>query len=352
MSKRRPDNDRTFVEQLRDRDDFASYGLRTTFFHRRLRSMRLWEAIDEVHRLSNVSNGFIWQDRTEWGVEEAAWQILEKSQILPLAVFCHPRVLFEQPKLLIYYRTLALISQKGLSTLVGGEVAKIENGDVAKIAEEKLNRIVITLNCLISMLIAAASDLQLRDLPGLQFASAGATIQGSWNNEIGSAGEAAVRTILLRHLQSQISQIVWKDSKSTEFDMSRLTEALDRVGDIRILRLQTGHHVVFASEPDISLRDSMDLPVLAIEVKAGSDPAAALERLGAAMKSFENDRNANPQVKTVYVVRSMTQELRKRIDENNPFDYTFSLADLLSDERTQRTFGNIVVSLVLGKKRR
>ncbi|MCK7511704.1 MAG: hypothetical protein MZV70_51770 [Desulfobacterales bacterium] len=57
--------------------------------------------------------------------------------------------------------------------------------------------------------------------------------------------------------------------------------------------------------------------MVAVEVKAGGDPAGALERLGAA-KSFEDDRNLNPRVKTVYVVRCITPELQRRISQNNP----------------------------------
>jgi hypothetical protein len=88
---------------------------------------------------------------------------------------------------------------------------------------------------------------------------------------------------------------------------------------------------------------------VAIEVKAGADPAGALERLGAAMKSFENDRAINPRVKTVYVVRGLTPELRKRISQGSPFDHTFSLAEILADSKTQQVFANLVLRVMLGK---
>jgi hypothetical protein len=84
-------------------------------------------------------------------------------------------------------------------------------------------------------------------------------------------------------------------------------------------------------------------------VKAGWDRAGALERLGAAMKSFDQDRNINPRVKTVYVVQCMTEQLQKRISQNDPFDYTFDLSELLGDETQQRIFSNLIVRTITGR---
>jgi hypothetical protein len=48
----------------------------------------------------------------------------------------------------------------------------------------------------------------------------------------------------------------------------------------------------------------------------------------------------------------MTPELRKRISEGGFFDHTFSRSELLADQRTQRTFANLVLRTILGKKAR
>jgi hypothetical protein len=69
------------------------------------------------------------------------------------------------------------------------------------------------------------------------------------------------------------------------------------------------------------------------------------------MKSFDNDRNLNPQVKTVYVVRCMTPELQRRINQSKPFDYTFGLAELLASETSQLTFANLLRREVLRKSK-
>lgn len=343
---------RDFHRELLASDDFAIYSLRSSFFLRRLRSINLWKAISEVQKLAEVKDGFRWQKRTDWGVEEEAWSRAAEWRIEPLTLFCHPRVLTEQPKLLLYYRTVALISQKGLSTLAGGDIAKIESGRVDSVDPETANTLATTLNSIVSAIISAGAEIEPHQLTGLQFAAAGATIQGAWNNAVGAEGEAAVRTILLNHIKAEILQIVWRDGSTSEYSLEAHAGIIDRIAKVRIVRLKQGFHLHFASEPDISLRDAEDKPIVAIEIKAGSDPAAALERLGAAMKSFENDRNLNPRLKSVYVVRCMTPELRKRIDEGNPFDFTFGLSELLADDRTQRTFSNLILRAVLPKGRR
>jgi hypothetical protein len=212
-----------------------------------------------------------------------------------------------------------------------------------------LEKVVIALNSLISSMVETAAELRAEHLTGLQFASAGATIQGSWNNAVGAEGEAVVRTLLVNRLQSEIAQVIFRSSGTLEYTAAAHQQVLDRITDIKVIRLKQGYHLVFSSEPDISLRDPTDLPIVAVEIKAGTDSAGALERLGAAMKSFENERNLNPRVKTVYIVRCMTPEVQARISQTNPFDYTFGLSQLLHDERTQRTFANLLLRTVLGE---
>ncbi len=343
---------RDFHKSLIASDEFAQYSLRATFFVRKLRSMKLWEVIHEVNQLPKARNGFVWGKRNAWGIEDDAWKYVNKKRIEPLLVFCHPRALSEQPQLLLYYRTVNLISQKGLSSLIGGSVANVEAGKVTTPDKDWLTKAVIALNSIASAVIKNSADIDPRDFPGFQFATAGATIQGSWNNAIGAEGEAAIRTILVNHLRGEINQLVWRDGTVTNYDSHPHTDVLDRITELRVIRLKQGFHIVFGSEPDVSLRDRHDIPVVAVEVKAGADPAGALERLGAAIKSFENDRDANPRVKTVYVVRCMTPELQNRINQGAFFDHTFALSDLLVNETRQKAFANLFLRVILGKRKR
>jgi hypothetical protein len=42
--------------------------------------------------------------------------------------------------------------------------------------------------------------------------------------------------------------------------------------------------------------------------------------------------------------------LQRRISQNNPFDHTFSLAELLADDKTQKTFANLMLRVILKSK--
>ena len=340
-------------EQYHDRSlnsrAFAEYRFLAKCRIRALQDHPISEAFYEVTQLLKVKESFDWSEAKIVGIEDEAWQRIAKKKIDPLLVFCHPRVIQEQPKLLLYYRTAALISQKGLNTLVGGNVAGVEGGKKTSLDPKWIGEVAVALNSIISIVVKSAADISVEDIPGFQFASAGATIQGSWNNAIGKEGETAVQTILINHLRAEILQIVWRDSSTTDYVPTFHPGLIDRLRDVRVIRMKQGFHMIFSSEPDISLRDPKDLPVVSIEVKAGYDTAGALERLGAGMKSFDHDRNLNPRVKTVYVVRCMTPELQKRISQNNPFDHTFGLAELLADDKAQKTFANLILRVMLGK---
>jgi XcyI restriction endonuclease len=238
----------SFHQQLLASDDFAQYSLRSTFFVRRLRAFNLWRVIDEVRRLNTVNGSFDWSALASLGIEADAWARLQVKQIPPALYFCHPRVLAEQPQLLLYYRTAALISQKGLDSLVTGSCERLESGKVMSLSGDAASRLAVALNSILSAMLKATADIERDQLSGLQFASLGATIQGSWNNAIGSEGEAAIKTILMNHLRDEILQIVWRDKSSRDYAASWHTELLDHIADVRIVRMKQGFHLVFSSE--------------------------------------------------------------------------------------------------------
>lgn len=340
-----------FQKQLAQSDMFALYSLRSTFFVRNIRSLRLFEAIQDVQKLAKVPSSFPWGKYEAFGIDLESWNRIEQLGIKPLLYFCHPRVITEQPRLLLYYRTLALISQKGLSGLIRGNLAGIEAGKVEQLDSEWVLKCAITLNSILSIIAKTAAEFDASQLHGFQFASAGSTIQGSWNNAVGDEGERAIRTLIVNHLRKEMLQCVLRNSKTWDYQHETHDKLIDMIDEVRIIRFKQGFHLVFSSEPDLSLRSPDDTPLIAIEIKAGADPAGALERLGAAMKSFEHDRNLNPRVKTVYVVRSMTVELQRRISQSNPFDHTFALGDLLINEKSQKVFVNLLLRTMLDHRK-
>ena len=89
--------------------------------------------------------------------------------------------------------------------------------------------------------------------------------------------------------------------------------------------------MIYGSEPDISferLDDRGDWQVVAtIEIKSGTDPAGALERLGAMQRSFA----ATPaRAQNFAVLGVVTPEMRRRLNEMN-MARDFSLYHILND---------------------
>ena len=319
-------------------DEFAQYTLRSLFFYRKMRELRSYFVLHEVEKLVKSGSSFKWNQRRRIGVSEDAWEVISKMRINPLIAFAHPRVLAEQPRLLYYYRGVALISQKGLGSIVGGNISRIEGGHTEMLERTYSYKLALTLNSLISSLIIASPEVNKKYLLMFFCITTGAQIQGSWVNAVGEYGSQAIKELLFSRLFESIVQVVYKNDRSIDVSVKTKDEISDNIIQVKILRFKNGCHAIFSSEPDISFRDPDNVPLISIEIKAGIDPAAALERLGAAMKSLDNEKALNPKVKTVYVSNCITPEVRNRIDQTNPFDYTFNLGEVLNDDRTRRRF--------------
>ena len=328
------------TKQARGGDDPTSQAatayLRAQFFARRLREFGFFDIAAEVQKLLLIRDSFPWSKCDRFGVSQPALRAVQEADIEPLLFFLHPRVLDEQPSLLLYYRCVALLSQKGLHALAGTSVAGIESGKAARVPRAKAKQIILAVNGALSLLAETVEPLERRYLDIFLYATAGAQVQGSWANAIGTQGEILIKEIVIGSLWDEVTQIVWKNDSSDTPETITKDEALRRAGDVKVIRLAHGFHCLFASEPDMSFRSADGKPLLAIEVKAGTDPAGALERYGAAIKSFSNEKAINPRVKTVYVASCLTPEVRSRIDEENPFDYTYLVSELLRKKKSRQ----------------
>ena len=70
----------------------------------------------------------------------------------------------------------------------------------------------------------------------------------------------------------------------------------------------------YGSEPDIEFRETVNgeqTTIATIEIKGGTDPAGALERLGAVQKSF---KETPPNSKNILVVGVVTDEMKNRLE--------------------------------------
>ncbi len=311
-----------------------SYLLKSTFFFRKLNDLN-YVGIDA--RVKNAAlrlkDDLNWDERSNLGINEDAWLALESSKIDPCRVFVHPTFLRTYPSLLKYYRCLAMIPQKGLTKLVGiASLKDIEEND-KDIPEGKVSSTVQVLNQFISSVLAINGWYKDECLKAMVYSTAGTTIDGSWRNKIGEEGERVVKEILVKALlkNNEVAYFILKNDNRVDSDQFG---RLDRIDELRSIFLKNSYSIVFRSEPDGTILSPSGEVTGGIEVKAGIDPAAALERLGAMFKSFENIKQSYPSAQTVLVASCLTNEVEARIRESQAVNFTFMLTDITLSKRS------------------
>ncbi|MEC4986927.1 MAG: XcyI family restriction endonuclease, partial [Oscillatoria sp. PMC 1076.18] len=189
-------------EKIDIRDIKAHYTLRSSTFVTKLKELSFFSFRTRVEALAKIDEVFSWTKRNEWGISEVAWEKTLEANISPLYLFLHPRILSEQPDLLAYYRSIALLSQKGFKKILSISIEQIEQGGRVPNRENSL-KICFLINEFVSIIIENRETINLEQILGMMFASAGAQIQGAWNNAIGLEGELLVKKLIIRRLLNQ-----------------------------------------------------------------------------------------------------------------------------------------------------
>ena len=312
----------------------ARYALRSSYYYRMYGQ---WDGLLEM--LDSVGNPD-WAGRAEWGIAERAWAQVQQTGDDPVKVFCHPEVITAQPRLIAYYRGLALLPQKGMQ-LLAVNTANLEEGR-GRLNAARAARIAVTVNSLISALIDADPHWQLSKSHTAALLNLGSQINGSWRNEVGSEGGRQVKQLLIAFAwQREVVASVLLDDGSEVAPGPAVAEP-----SVRELRLTNGARIAFSSEPDVALRDAHGHLVGTVEIKYGLDPAAALERYGAAKKSFEEAIRENTRVSNVYLASCVTPEVRRRIASDRVVNADFNLTEVLNDGGKREEFLNYIRRLL------
>ena len=125
-----------------------------------------------------------------------------------------------------------------------------------------------------------------------------------------------------------------------EFDQK--VDYISNISDYKGSKLKNKKSILFSTEPDIIFIDKSGKPIAVIEIKGGTDPAGALERLGAIKKSFEQARRENPDVVTILSVSCITQEMGTRLTDDKLIDFIFNLTSIINDmDERQKFLGKI-----------
>lgn len=329
-----------------------NYRLRSTFFYRKLKE---YNVLTFPSRVADIASAlYNWDQRADWGISEDAFTYISQHEHLKLIqVFCHPRLLSEYPALIAYYRNIAALSQKSVSYLIGVNVAKYEADQDNKrsLNDTQISSLVRLFNEHMSLIIdSSLQSFTEQELQGLLLASTGAQIDGAWRNAIGEEAEKVVQRLLVKEavkLGLLSAFITRNGTQMTEpFTPEHLEAQLGNIESYRGIVLNNQTSILFSSEPDIRLLGKHGTTVGVIEVKGGTDPAGALERYGAAKKSFEDTLRTAPQAKTILVASCITPEALQRIDQDTTVFRYFNLTQIVKEQQKYSEFVEIVFMLL------
>jgi hypothetical protein len=319
-----------------------NYRLRSTFFYRKLIEYKTLGLSPTVKKLIPVSDNYDWSNYTKWGISKTSFEIIKKSKLPIVEVFCHPKILREHPKLIGYYRNIAVLSQKSVGYLVAIQTNNYENEKIKEISEKTALALSKLFNEHISLIIDnALQGFEENHIQGLLFASTGAQIDGSWRNAIGKEAEKIVQKILIQQAirQKSITTFLLRSGTGLEkYNRLETKKQLSRADEFRGFSLNNKKSVLFSSEPNVSILDKDGSTITVIEVKGGADPAGALERYGASKKSFEEARRQNKQVITIFVASCITEEVEKRVKSDKIINHYFNLTNILTNEKIKKQF--------------
>ena len=229
-------------------------------------------------------------------ISEAAWDHIVASGIDPKAVFAHPDLLLEHPRVSEHYRGIALLPQKRVAALAASVTSweRANRKTKARVTGDKAKAVAQLYNVVISSIIEGSTDWTMENGYRNILANMGIGLDGTMRNIIGQDAEQLVKQHIRQWLE-QAGLILSSNPESTQFG------------------LPSNYRMRYGSEPDIEFtRGGGVHPVVVatIEIKGGKDPAGALERLGAVQKSFE----ATPvNCDNFLVAGVVTREMRRRL---------------------------------------
>lgn len=260
-------------------------------------------------------------------IDRSAWAyVTKKLELEPRLVFCHPDVLRHDPRTSLYYRGLSGLSLKAAKDYCGA-LESLESGRRSGTLDPETARTLArAYNTFICSVINGSAEWTLDNGFRTIVATIGISVDGSNRNKIGDKAEQLVRTLvvgwLLEHdliVEPSLTKGDLQDSLPTSYS------------------LRGGITMCFGSEPDIAFRRDGKL-IGVVEIKGGTDPAGALERYGAAKKSFESAVAEGERCKNFYLAAVLTTEVNRRIAADRLVEKAFSIIDILEKKDVQESF--------------
>lgn len=142
---------------------------KSEFFHQKLHEWRLIEVAEAIEFVKGET--MPWR-LTELGIASPAWDKVIHRGIKPVLVFAHPQLLTQIPRVVGYYRMLAMVSQKSMNR-IGLAVTRFEENDILP-DHDKAETIARHLNQIISSLVQADEMVEAREFDLWRGMAAGA----------------------------------------------------------------------------------------------------------------------------------------------------------------------------------
>ena len=238
------------------------------------------------------------------------------------------------------YRNIAALSQKSIGYLVkaGVSIGAVEKDIENRISLTEAQSLMLSrlFNEHITLIVdSSIQSITKEELYGILLTSTGAQIDGSWKTAIGAEAEKVMQGLLIKEVKERnlLAALIPRIGQTVKlYDPAQIDEQLGHIERYRGILLTNGTSILFSSDPDVSLLNQNGATVCVLEVKGGSDPAGALERYGAAKKSFEEIRRMSPGVTTILVASCITPEVHTRIQQDTLISSYYNLTGLLSED--------------------
>ena len=226
-------------------------------------------------------------------ISDDAWSHVQRIDVEPKYVFAHPELLKKHPQTSIYYRGISLLSQKAVLQHASVGVAGWEKGVLPRrIDYDRCLKVSRLYNTVVSCIIEGSSDWSLSNGYRNILATMGISLDGMYRNKIGEMAEKLIKDRIM----------AWLNANSLIESSSPTVGLYVLPGSVQMR---------YGSEPDVSFRRNERL-IATIEIKGGTDPAGALERLGAMTKSFAE---TPPSCVNFLIAGVITTEMRSRLDD-------------------------------------
>ena len=263
---------------------------------------------EEVRRLVNgFDEGLDFDPLERYMISEGAWDHVVSSGYETKQVFAHPKLFMAFPQTSAYYRNMAMLPRKRVSDLAVGVERWESLGVEARVSADRALKVAQLYNAVNCSIIEGSTDWTLENGYRNMIANMGIGLDGTMRNLIGQDADQLVKGRLLD----------WLHARTLVVDGDPFEEFAE---------LANGYLMRYGSEPDIEfwLDGTM---VASVEIKGGRDPAGALERLGAATKSFDNTPSS---CVNFLVAGVITAEMQRRLDAIGTIG-VFTLDDVIRD---------------------